>query len=143
MLAVFGGGGQVAADRAELLGCSEGAQTARDLLSQLDHADVALGAVVIRWYSPVGGKAQVVVLAVAQPTGQRVVLAHHVVAAGGGGGDADLDCGAVELDLLVQGVGVDGVSTAGDRVDDELLDRDECVAGLGGPAPVGVRLGGA
>jgi hypothetical protein len=46
------------------------------------------------------------------------------------------------LDLLVQGGGVDGASTAGDRVSDKLLHRDECVTGLGGPAPVSVWLGG-
>src|SRR5947209_10937137 len=140
--AVFGGGGEVAADRAELLGSGEGAQAAGYLLPQLDHSYVALGAVVVGWYSPVGGEAEVVVLAVAQPAGERVVLAHQLVGAGGGGGDADLDGRAVELELGVQGSGVEGAGTAGDRAGDELLYREECVAGLGGPAPAGVRPGG-
>src|SRR3954471_20965283 len=76
--AVFGGGGQVAADRAELSGSGEGAEAAGHLLPEVDHADVAFGAVVVRWYPQVGGEAQVVVLPVAQATGQGVVFAHHL-----------------------------------------------------------------
>src|SRR4051794_9215726 len=91
VLAVFGGGGQIAADRAELCGSGEGAQAAGYLLPELDHADIALGSVVIGGYSPISGEAEVVVLPVEQPAGERVVLAHHLVAAGCGGGDADLD----------------------------------------------------
>src|SRR3954463_5110648 len=99
VVAVFGGGGQVAADRAELFGAGESAQAAGHLLPQLNHADIALGPVVVGWYSPVGGEAEVVVLAVCGPAGERVVLAHHLVAADSGGGDADLDCAAEEVHL--------------------------------------------
>src|SRR6185312_16695543 len=104
---VFCGGGQVAADRAELLGSGEGAQAAGHLLTKLDHAYVPLRAVVVRWYSPVGGEAEVVILPVEQPAGERVVLAHHLAGARRSLGDANLRGRAVELDLLVQGVGID------------------------------------
>src|ERR1700738_4022336 len=103
--AVFGGGGEVAADRAELFGSGECAHAAGHFLPQLDHPDVSLRAVVVRWYSPVGGEAEVVVLPVEESAGERVVLLHHLVAAGGGGGDADLDGAAVEPALTVQRLG--------------------------------------
>jgi hypothetical protein len=44
--AVFGGGGEVAADRADLLGSGEGSQAAGDLLPQLDHPDLPLRRIV-------------------------------------------------------------------------------------------------
>ena len=44
MFAVFRGGGEVAVDRAELLGSGEGSQAAGHLLPEFDHADVAFGA---------------------------------------------------------------------------------------------------
>src|SRR2546423_1547982 len=90
VFAVFGGGGEVAADRAEVFGSGESAQAAGDLLPELDHADVAFGAVVIGRYPPVGGEAEVVVSAVAQPAGQRVVFLHRLAGSGGGLGDPDL-----------------------------------------------------
>src|SRR4051794_38379795 len=90
VLPVFGGGGQVAADRAELGGSGEGAQAAGHLLPELDHADVALGAVVVRWYPRVAGEAQVVVRAVAQPPSKRVVLAHQLPGPRRGLGEANL-----------------------------------------------------
>src|SRR5581483_4269989 len=138
--AVFGSGGQVAADGAELFGSGEGAQAAGYFLSQLDHPDVAFGAVVIRWYSPVGGEAEVVIFPVRQPVGERVVLFHDVVAAGSGGGDADLDRGAEKLDLLVQGVGIGSIRT-GEGLGDQLLHLDQRISGLSGPAPLEVRPG--
>lgn len=46
MDAVFGSGGEIAADGAELLGAGEGSQTSGDLLPQLDHPDLAFGGVV-------------------------------------------------------------------------------------------------
>jgi hypothetical protein len=49
--AVFGCCAEVAAYCAELSGSGEGALTAGHLLPQLDHADVAFGAVVVRWYA--------------------------------------------------------------------------------------------
>jgi len=45
---VFGSGGQVAADGAELAGAGHRAQAAGYLLLQLGHPDVAFGSVVIR-----------------------------------------------------------------------------------------------
>src|SRR6185437_3362026 len=109
---VFCGGGQVAADRAELLGSGEGAQAAGHLLPELDHAYVPLRAVVVRWCSAVGGEPEVVGLAVEQPAGERVVLFHHVAGPGSGGCDADLCGRAVELDLCGQSIGVEGVGCA-------------------------------
>jgi hypothetical protein len=47
VLVVFGGGGEVAAYRAELCGSSEATQAAGHLLPQLDHAYVAFRAVVV------------------------------------------------------------------------------------------------
>jgi hypothetical protein len=44
----------------------------------------------------------------------------------------------VELDLLVERVGVDGSGTDGDRLVGQVLHGDQCVGGLVGPAPVGV-----
>jgi hypothetical protein len=61
---VFGRGGQVASDRAELFSAGECAQATGDLLPKFDHADVAFGSVVVRRDSPTGGEAQVVVLPV-------------------------------------------------------------------------------
>ena len=81
-------------------------------------------------------KRKVIVLAVEQPAGKRVVFAHQLVAAGGGRCDVDLDRAAVELNLRVESGGVDGAG--GDRVGDQFLHGDECVVGLGGPAPVNV-----
>jgi hypothetical protein len=49
---VFDGGGQVAADR-RTFGSSEAARVTGHLLTQLDHADVAFGSVVILRYAPV------------------------------------------------------------------------------------------
>jgi hypothetical protein len=118
---VFGGGGQVAADRAELSGSGEGAQAAGHLLPEFDHADVALGAVVVGWYPPVGGEAEVVVLPVEQPAGERVVLAHHLAGPRRGLGEADLRGRAVERDVGVQDVRVEGVGAGGDRLGHQLL----------------------
>lgn len=42
---MFGGGGQVGTDDAELGGAGEGAQTTGDFLPDLDHPDLALGCV--------------------------------------------------------------------------------------------------
>jgi hypothetical protein len=78
-------------------------------------------------------------LPVEQPAGERVVLAHRLVAACGGGDEADLDRAAVELDLLVQGVGIDGAGAAGDRVGDQRLQGNERVGDLGSPTPVNAR----
>jgi hypothetical protein len=114
---VFDSGGHVVADRTELFGSGEGTQATGDLLPQLDHADVAFRSVVVG-YSPVLGEAEVVVLPIEQSAGERVVLFHRCVAAGGGSGDADLDCGAEELDLLVQGVGIGSIGTGGDGLGD-------------------------
>jgi len=72
--AVLGGGGQVAADGAELPGAGHGAQAAGDFLPELDHADVALAAVVIRWRAEIAGEPQVVVLAVDQAASQAWCL---------------------------------------------------------------------
>ena len=47
MDAVFGGGGEVAADGAELLGSGERPQAPGDLLPQFDHPDLAFGGVVV------------------------------------------------------------------------------------------------
>ena len=102
---MFGGGGEVASDGAELFCAGECAQAAGYLLPEFDHADFAFGSVVVKRYSEVVGEAQVVVLAVEQTAGQRVVLLHDRVGARGGVGDAD-PCGrAVELDLLGQRLG--------------------------------------
>src|ERR1019366_2072378 len=92
---VLGRGRQVAADRAELPGAGEGAQAPGYFLSQLDHADVALGSVVVRWHSPVSGESQVVVLAVEQAAGQGVLLFHQLPGAGGGLAGPDQGRGAV------------------------------------------------
>src|SRR5437879_7725148 len=93
--AMLGGGGEVTADGAELFGSGEGAEAARHLLPELDHADVTFRAVVVGGYSPVLGEAEVVVLAVEQSAGERVVLLHHLAGAGCGLGDAELDRAAV------------------------------------------------
>jgi len=44
--AVLGRGGEVAADRAELLGAGQGSHAAGDFLPDFDHADLALGRIV-------------------------------------------------------------------------------------------------
>jgi hypothetical protein len=62
--AVFGGGGQVAAYRAELAGAGEGVKAAGHFLPQLDHSYVTFRSVV-RWRSEVDGESRVVILAVA------------------------------------------------------------------------------
>ena len=80
MDAVFGGGGEVAADGAELLGSGEGPQASGDLLSQFDHPDFSLGGVVVEGDPRVGGEPQVVVLTVDQAAGQCVVLAISLLA---------------------------------------------------------------
>src|SRR2546427_12942351 len=105
---MFRGCGEVTADRAELFGSGEGAEAAGDLLSEFDHADVAFGTVVVWRYSPVGGEAEVVVLAVEQPLGEGVVLGHGLAGAGGGVGDADLRGVVVELHLFGQGFRIEG-----------------------------------
>ena len=65
---------QVAADRAELPGAGECPQGPGYFLSQLDHPNVAFGSVIVRWYPPVAGESQIIVLAVDQAPGQGVVL---------------------------------------------------------------------
>jgi len=70
---MFGGGGWVAAYRAELAGAGQGPQAAGYLLPQLSHPYVALRSVVIRWWPEVPGEPQVVVLAVEQSPGQRAL----------------------------------------------------------------------
>jgi len=77
VLSVLGGGGEVTSDRAELSGAGEGAQTPGYFLSEFDHADVAFRAVVVWGDSPVGGEAQVVILALKEPAGQGVVFFHQ------------------------------------------------------------------
>src|SRR6186997_467090 len=64
-------------------------QATGHLLAEFDHADVAFGAVVVRWY-PLVGREALVVLAVAQPPGERVVLAHQLAGPRRGLGEADL-----------------------------------------------------
>ena len=71
---MLGGGGKIAADGAELAGAGEGPQASGYFLLELGHADVALGSVVVRGNPEVPGEPQVVVLAVQQAAGQRVVL---------------------------------------------------------------------
>jgi hypothetical protein len=68
-----------------LLGSGEGAQTAGDLLPDLDHPDLAFGAVVVERHADVGGESQVVVVLIDQPAGQRVVLFAQAPGAGRGG----------------------------------------------------------
>jgi len=55
--AVLGGGGEVGAYGAELFGAGERAQTAGDLLPELDHADLAFGGVVVERAAQVAGEA--------------------------------------------------------------------------------------
>ena len=54
--AVFGGGGQVGTDGGELAGAGEGAQAPGDFLPDFDHADLALGSVVIEGHAGVEGE---------------------------------------------------------------------------------------
>src|SRR5690606_14509374 len=56
--AVFTGGGQVAADRAEDLGSGPGAQASADLLPEFDHADVPFGEGVVERHAQVVGETQ-------------------------------------------------------------------------------------
>ena len=86
--------------------------------------------------APVGGEAEVVVLAVEHSAGERVVLFHRRGAAGGGLGEADLRGRAVALDLLAQRLRVDGVGAGSEGVGDQLLHRHERVSDLVGPAPL-------
>jgi hypothetical protein len=81
-------------------------------------------------------------LAVAQPAGKRVVFRHHWVGAGGGLGESDLDSRAVELDLFVEGFGIDGVGASGDCLAHQLLHGHERVGGLAAPTPVRIRWPG-
>src|SRR5512144_2640580 len=68
--AVFGGGGQVGADRGEVLGAGESAHSAGHLLLDLGHADVAFGGVVVERNRKAGGEPQVVVEASTDAAGQ-------------------------------------------------------------------------
>ena len=84
MGAMFGGGGEVAADGAELLGSGEGPQAPGDFLSQFDHPDFSLGGVVVEGAPRVGGEPQVVVLTVDQAAGQGVVFGYQLAHPGTG-----------------------------------------------------------
>ena len=64
------GGGQVAAQCAEGGGPGGGAQATGDLLSELDHADVTLGEVVLERNPEVGGEAEHVVAVAVEPVEQ-------------------------------------------------------------------------
>jgi hypothetical protein len=73
--AVFGGGGEVGTQVAEVFGAGEGAHGAGDLLPDFDHADFAFGGVVVERASPwVVSETQVVIYAFEHPADQRMQL---------------------------------------------------------------------
>ena len=90
----FGGGGQVGADGAECPGTVHGPHAAGDLDPQLAHPDLAFGGVVVEQDAGVGGEPEVVILALAEPAGEGVVLSRQRPGAGGGLLLADQDGGA-------------------------------------------------
>lgn len=68
--AVFSCGGEVGPNRAEPGCAGHGAHAAGDLLSDLDHPDLAFGGVVVERDGQVGREAEVVVLTVQEPAGE-------------------------------------------------------------------------
>ncbi|WSS05736.1 hypothetical protein OG320_25335 [Microbispora sp. NBC_01189] len=129
-------GGQVAADRAELLRSGQGTQATGHLLPQLDHPDLALGRVVIEGHPLVSGEPQVVVAAVKHPPGQRVVLLHQFAGASSGVVLGDRGGGAPQPGLPGQGGLVQMLQPTGlDRGFDQSFHLDQSVARLPGPAP--------
>ena len=88
----------------------------------------------------VPGESQVVVLAVEQAAGQRVVLSHQLAAAGGGLAGTDHRGRVVAGDLLGEGGRIGGLALA-DCLADPLLHRGDGLGGLSGPAPLPVRRG--
>jgi hypothetical protein len=80
-----------------LPGAGEGAQAAGYFLPEFGHADIPLAAVVIGRHREVLGEPQVVVLAVEQAAGQRVMLARERAGAGPGLADPDQGGGTVAV----------------------------------------------
>ena len=93
-------------------------------------------AVIISGYPPIGGEAEVVVLAVEQPAGERVVLAHQRGGPGSGLGQTDLGGRAVELDLPTKRSCLDRLGIRLASIGHQPLHRHQRVAGLGGPTPL-------
>jgi hypothetical protein len=113
-----------------LAGAGKGPQAAGYFLLQLGHADVAFGSVVIGWHIEVPGEPQVVVLAVEQAAGQRVVLFHQRPGAGSGLAGPGPGGGAVQVDLGGQRGRVHGVAALADRLGGQCLHRGERLGGL-------------
>src|SRR4051794_32069863 len=133
--AVLGRGGQVGPHRGEVLGAGEGAQAPGDLLLDLDHADVALGRVVVKGHAKVGGKRQVVLDAPADAAGQGAVAAADRPRRAGGGVGADQGGRHDQPALRGERVGGGQDAGVGDR-----LERQQGVDDLGRPAPAGGHL---
>ncbi len=85
---VFAGGGGVGANDGELLGAGEGAEAAGYFLSDLDHANVSFGEVVVERDVRAGGEREVVGVPALDAPGQRPMLGGEFAGAGVGSGDA-------------------------------------------------------
>jgi hypothetical protein len=96
---------------------------------------------VVEWHAQVGGEPQVVVLALAEPAGEGMVLGHERPGAGGGLVLADQDGGAELVpgsgQLVLPGA-IEGAGGGGWHVG-QVLHLAQRAGRLPGPAPAGGR----